>query len=190
MAASDEQVGRAFAAGHPEAVATAYERWGRLVYTIALRAVGQPEDAADITQATFLSAWRGRATFDPDRASLKTWLCAIARRRSIDHLRVPATSREFTSDSGTHLGGGEPVAHAAPGVGQASPDALVDRIVLRDEVESLDEPARSVIRLAFYSHYTHSEIAAELDLPLGTVKSHLRRSLQRLRKGLEESRDV
>lgn len=173
-------MGEAFASGDPDAVAMAYATWGGLVYTIALRVVGDPDDAADITQSTFLSAWRGRESFDPSRAPFKSWLASIARRRAIDHLRRPVEARELAtaeqseSDSAT-------LDHA---------EGVVDRVVLRAELDTLEEPARTIVGLAFYSQFTHTEIAESLDLPLGTVKSHLRRSLSRLRRRLEDSRDV
>lgn len=180
MVGVEGEIGAAFAAGDPVAVEQAYERWGGLVYTIALRTVGDPDDAADITQATFLSAWHGRASYDPARAPFKSWLTTIARRRAVDHLRRPVGVREFATAE--HHEGGQPdIDHA---------EGLVDRIVVREELDSLGEPARTIVDLAFYSQLSHSEIATKLDMPLGTVKSHLRRSLNRLRTRLEGSRDV
>lgn len=179
MASVEEQVGEAFAAGDEDAVALAYATWGGLVYSIALRIAGDPDDAADITQATFLSAWHGRGSFDPARAQFKSWLAAIARRRAIDHLRRPVVAREFAAAD-------QPQDRSLEA---DEADALVDRIVLRDEVDALAQPARTIVGLAFFAGLTHSEIAMRLDLPLGTVKSHLRRSLSRLRTRLEASRD-
>jgi RNA polymerase sigma-70 factor (ECF subfamily) len=182
MAAIEETVGRAFAAGNPDAVADAYRQWGGLVYTIALRTVGHPDDAADITQATFLSAWHGRESYDPARAPFKSWLTAIARRRSIDHLRKPVAAREVATAEQHEYQAGVAVA------GSDHSEQVVDRIVVRDELANLDDPARTIVELAFYDQLTHSEISARLDLPLGTVKSHLRRSLTRLKTRLEDSR--
>lgn len=179
MVAAQVSVGDAFAAGDPEALEIAYRQWGGLIHSIAQRSLGNLDDAADITQATFISAWHGRASYDPARASLKTWLVAIARRRVVDHLRRASTHAEVPTaeplDSTTNN-------HEA--------QRVIDRLVLRDEVGGLDEPARTIVNLAFYSQLSHTEIADQLNLPLGTVKSHLRRSLLKLRSRLEGSRDA
>ena len=74
-----------FQQGDEEALADAYRRWSGLVYATSLKATGNPEDAADITQAVFVNAWRGRAGFRPEAGSLSGWLMAITRRRIADH---------------------------------------------------------------------------------------------------------
>lgn len=174
---SSEQVGQAFAAGDATAAADAYTRWGGLVYTIALRTVGNADDAADITQATFLSAWHGRSSYDPSRGELGAWLAAIARRRSIDHLRRSVRHHEAASEL--------PVDEPSE---VDETQQMIDRLVVTEALTELNEPAQSIVRLSFYSQLSHSEIAEQLNLPLGTVKSHLRRSLTRLRTRLEGSR--
>jgi RNA polymerase sigma-70 factor (ECF subfamily) len=174
---SSEQVGQSFAAGDAAAVADAYARWGGLVYTIALRTVGNADDAADITQATFLSAWHGRSSFDPRRGELGAWLAAIARRRSIDHLRRSVRLNEVPGDV---------TADEPSDIDETQ--QMIDRLVVSEALGELTEPAQSIVRLSFYAQMSHSEIADQLDLPLGTVKSHLRRSLIRLRQRLEGSR--
>lgn len=178
MVAAQVSVGDAFAAGDPEALEIAYRQWGGLINSMARRSLGNPEDAADITQATFISAWHGRASYDPARASLQTWLVAIARRRVVDHLRRASTHAEVPT--------AEPL-DTSPHIHEAQ--MIIDRLVLRDEVAGLDEPARTIVNLSFYSQLSHAEIADRLDLPLGTVKSHLRRSLLKLRSRLEGSRN-
>ncbi len=182
MVAIEDAVGQAFAAGDPDAVERAYQQWGGLIYTIALRTVGHPDDAADITQATFLSAWHGRESYDPARAPFKSWLTSIARRRAIDHLRKPVAVREVsTAEHYENPTSNDPA-------GPDHSEVVVDRIIIRDELDSLEQPARTIVELAFFEQLTHTEIAHRLDMPLGTVKSHLRRSLTKLRSRLEESR--
>lgn len=172
----DAATAEGFARGDDEALAQAYRSWGALVHTIALRSVGNEADAADITQAVFVSAWRGRSGFDPARGALSAWLVGITRRRIADHWE----------DRARHQRRLHAVAAQEPDEPVASPvDDVVDRVLLADELERLGEPQRRIIELAFYQDLTHAQIASLLDLPLGTVKSHIRRSLDRLRTRLE-----
>ena len=172
---TDEAVGARFASGDERALEEAYRRWSRLVYTVAMRATGSAEDAADVTQATYVSAWRSRQGFDADKGSLPAWLMAISRRRLADHWRE--RSREMRRT--------EAVAQVTDDPEHEPIDGLVDRVLLADELERLGEPQRRIMELAFFQDLTHAQIAGVLDLPLGTVKSHIRRSLDRLRTRLE-----
>jgi len=180
---TDADVEVAFVAEH-DGLAAAYGRWGSLVFSIALRSCADPDDAADITQEVFLTAWRSRAGFDPGRGSLKSWLTAITRRRVVDfYRRKQGSEGRFTM---VPLEGQE----GRPSAAAQDPERVVDRIVIAQEVDDLGEPASTVVSLAFYSDLSHSQIAERLEMPLGTVKSHLRRSLLRLRQGLEASREA
>jgi RNA polymerase sigma-70 factor, ECF subfamily len=172
----DEDVAAAFSGGQPDALALVYERFGPLVYSIALRSLGVRSDAEDVTQQAFVSAWRSRDTFDRRRGTLGGWLVTITRNKVADALR----ERQRDSRVLLHVAGGAAV--TAP---QTPSDRVVDRIVLADELAQLSESQRLVMVLAFYSDLTHENIAHILGLPLGTVKSHIRRGLQRLRSRLE-----
>jgi len=178
-----EDIGHRLSVGDQSALADAYHRWGALVHTVALRSTGDHGHAADITQNVFVSAWEGREAFDPEKGSISAWLMTITRRRIVDHHRTAGRTKEVaTLELSQPEGTGDAVALA--GV-VAETDNLVDRVVLIDEMRELREPARTIMHLAFYEDLTHEQVSQRLGLPLGTVKSHVRRSLQRMRQRLE-----
>lgn len=168
--------------GERSALAEAYRQWSTLIHSIALRSLRNHHDAEDVTQQVFVSAWRGRHTFDPDRGSLVAWLVGITRHRCADHhaaaRRLPAVPQD--SDALDSLD---------RSVSGCSHDAT-DHLVLAALIEDLGEPRRTIVRLAFYEDQTHEAIARSLGMPLGTVKSHVRRGLIHLRKHLEEVREA
>lgn len=172
----DDAVARRFQSGDDSSLEEAYQRWSSLVYTSAIRAVGNEADASDITQAVFISAWQSRSSFDAQKGSLPGWLMTLTRRRIADHWR----------DRARHVRRVDAVAQVEPDEPQEqAADSVIDRVVLADELERLGDPQRKIVELAFFQDLTHTQIASLLDLPVGTVKSHIRRSLDRLRKRLE-----
>ncbi|WP_432491863.1 RNA polymerase sigma factor [Kineococcus gypseus] len=180
-AVDDAALARALVAGDERALAEVFRRFAPLVNALALRRLPEA-DAQDVVQAVFVAAWRSRGTYDPARSSLPAWLVGITRHRVADALRARHRDAEVSTD--------EPEAVAGPRL-QAEPDPAeraADRLVLLDELDHLGEPQRTLLRLAFFEELSHTEIARRTDLPVGTVKSHLRRSLLRLRTRLEGDR--
>ena len=164
-----------FAGGDPAALRDAYDRWSAAVYAIALRTLGAHHDAEDVTQQVFVRAWRGRDTFDPERGTLGGWLVGITRRQVSD--RLSGRVRDLRA---ADLAGRAARPDPAP-----EPDRVVDAVVMADALDKLAPQVRTVLRLAFFDDLTHQQIAAVTGLPLGTVKSHLRRGMDRLRRGWE-----
>ena len=164
--------------GSREALAEAYGQWSALVHTLALRSLGNHHDAEDVTQQVFVAAWRSRHTLRPERGSVAGWLVGITRHTVADH---HAKRARQARDAAAVAASAGPEAHAGP-----PDDQLAARLVLHDELGRLGEPRGTVVRMAFIEDLTHEQIAERLDLPLGTVKSHVRRGLTRLRTRLEE----
>ena len=172
----DQQLAAEFVAGNEQALAKVYQRWSPLIYTLALRSLGDIGDAEDVTQKVFVAAWTGRKNFDQTRARLSTWLVAIAKNKIADTHEARARIRRLQAQLEVT---------SSPLDWITQPADLAETLLIADEISQLEPDAQRVMRLAFYDDLTHSEIADRLELPLGTVKSHIRRSLQRMRTRLE-----
>lgn len=164
----------AWLAGHPDALRLAYEACGALVHTYCARSLSDRERAADCTQETFVGAWRARDRFDPAKGTLAGWLLGIARYRVLDVHRAAPRVPTPVDDAG------DATVASAP-----QQELLADRLLVAHALETLAPVARQVVELAFYGELSQPEIADRLGLPLGTVKSHMRRALLRLRAHLE-----
>lgn len=169
-------------AGDADALERAFRAHGTAIHSFCARAVG-PDRAADVTQEVFLTAWRRRDRFDVSKGSLIGWLMGIAKHKVLDSHRSAARSRALEEK----VSGVIELRPEGPGV-----DALADRMLVEEALQDLSERARKAVELAFWSDLTHVEIAQECGIPLGTVKSDIRRALGRLRRNLagRETADV
>jgi RNA polymerase sigma-70 factor (ECF subfamily) len=161
-----------FRDGDPEAVRAVFQAYGRLVYTIALRVLGNRALAEEATQQVFLKAWRAAGRLDEDR-DMGPWLAMIARRVAIDIYRSEA--RRST----------DPIESVAPGhpalTFRPEPvEAMYDAWEVRRAVAELPREEQDIVRLQHFGGLTHREIARRLKLPAGTVKSRSFRAHQRL----------
>jgi len=189
---------RAVASGSEEALAALYDRHVDGVHAVALRLTGDRGIAEEVVQETFLALWNRAELFDPEVASLGTWLRSIARNRTVDRLRaigrrptlVPLGSHGDPDDADAGLSRLDPDAVV---LGGAAPDlspedaaeAASVRETIRTALASMPENERTVIVLAYREGLTQQEIAERLEWPLGTVKTRTRRALARLRELLE-----
>ena len=177
-AVTDLALDRAFAVGEPAALRDVFERYGGMILRIGQLSLANRQDAEDLVQQVLVRAWRGRAGFDPARGTLGAWLLGITRRQIADRWKEHGRQLRDLNAAST-----DPTAPAP-----SEPDAVVDRVVVADGINRLPEMQRTLLRLAFYQGLTHSEIAGSTGLPLGTVKSHIRRGLTRLRELWEVDR--
>jgi RNA polymerase sigma-70 factor (ECF subfamily) len=176
MELSDQDLLRKMVAGDSSALAVFFDRYSSRVLGLLVRIVRRREDAEDLLQATFCEAWRRAHLFDPTRSRFESWLLLIARSRALDHLRSRQSFSEISA-------GDEPaVVH--------DPTGDLERVEashrLREALLHLPMDQRQVIELAFFSGLTHEQIAAELQAPLGTVKTRIRLGMNRLRSLLQE----
>jgi RNA polymerase sigma-70 factor, ECF subfamily len=175
---ADGEIVSRIAAGQGDALGDLDGRYGKLVYSLACRILRDAAEAEDIVQDVFAQAWREANRYDPRRASVTGWLLLLTRTRAIDRLR----SRRVR---GIGVVASTPIDLADPAEDQelaAIRGAEADQ--LRAAYAGLPAPQRTAIELAYYEGLTHTEIAARLQEPLGTVKTRIRSALQRLRDSL------
>lgn len=168
-----------FVAGDETALRELYDAEAGLVHRFFLRCLPNRADAEEATGTVFIKAWRGRAGFDPARGSLVGWLLGIARRELAHHGERVARERALRAAL---------AAVVEPDPLEPGPEAVVDRLVLAGELARLPAEQRRCLELAFFDGLTHVQVAALTGLPLGTVKSHVRRGLAALRTRLEVDR--
>jgi RNA polymerase sigma factor (sigma-70 family) len=172
---SDDELAERLRDGDDTALRTAYDRHGAAVLYLAQRLLGNRADAEDVTQLTFVAAWAGRDGYDPQRGTMLSWLLGIARRKAIDRMRSAARDDRVTETVRAQL---------VPQTTE-TPERVVDRLVVADELGRLPADQRRTLELAFFDDLTHPQIAAVTGLPLGTVKSHIRRGMANLRRRWE-----
>ena len=175
----DDGLTASFLAGDEGALAAAYREFAPLVHTLALRSLSDRSAADDVTQEVFIRVWRSRNTFNPQVARLPAWIVGITRNAIAD--AQAASGREARKAYAAASAGRADEA----GPGTEAAEVLADRLLLDGELDRLGEPQGSIMKLAFYEDLTHEQISRKLGLPLGTVKSHIRRSLTHLRSRLE-----
>ncbi len=163
------------AAGDRAALRRVYDATSGKLFAVCLRFSPDREAAEDALQETFVKLWRRAARFDPARASAITWLCLIARGTAIDGARaadrVGARASAFFEESRTAA---DPVTREA------------EHVALEDCLDTLDADPRRFILSAFFDGYSYDDLARQAAVPLGTMKSRIRRALQALKRCLDD----
>lgn len=165
------------------ALAELYDRYSRLVFSIALNSVWDQAVAEEITQDVFLRIWEKARTYDVNLAKVSTWLISITRNRAIDELRRLKTRPERSSINWADLS-----QDRLPRTENIEVLAELNwqQRTVRQAIASLPPDQQKALAMAFFLGYSHSEIAEELGEPLGTIKTRIRLAMQKLRQALSE----
>ena len=178
-ALADEDLMQLMRGGNPRAFEAIYERHSGAAFSLAYRMVGRGNVAEDVVQEAFLSIWRSGARYERARGSVRTWVLGIVHHRAIDQLRRSSVhSKRRASDEGIEdrIESGE-----RTDVEVARRD---EAQAIRSAMETLPPEQSHVIELAYFGGFTHTEIAAILETPVGTVKGRMRLGLEKLRDRL------
>jgi RNA polymerase sigma-70 factor (ECF subfamily) len=165
------------AGGDADAVGAFYDATSSRVYGLALQITRAADEAEEVVSDAYLQVWRQAARLDPQRGSPLAWLLMITRSRALDRLRRRDEARPVADVP-------EPADPPAGGNAETQLLASESESAVQAALVGLSAAQQRMVQLAFYRGLSHPEIAAETGLPLGTVKSHLRRALQALAKAL------
>jgi RNA polymerase sigma-70 factor (ECF subfamily) len=168
------------ARGDRQAFAALYDRHGAILFGIVLRILRSKSEAEEVLQEVFLQIWRGAGGFDASRGQLLPWLMLLARSRALDRLRARSVRDRAAAAVAV-----EP----DPRVGDAADEVALSEtsLTVRRALAEISEDQRTALMLAYFEGLTQSEIAVRLGKPLGTVKTHTRLGLARLRELLNEA---
>ncbi len=165
----------AIRSGDQSAMAALYDRYSSIVYSVALRVLGDTGAAEDVLQDVFMQLWRNPGLFDSNRGSLGAWLAVIARNRAIDALRKRRPENDI-----------EDVVLSVETDLAAEADRARAAEKVRSVLGTMPGPQRAALEMAYFEGLTHTEIAAKTGEPLGTIKTRIRAGLTTLRKAFQE----
>jgi RNA polymerase sigma-70 factor, ECF subfamily len=158
-----------------QAFATLYDRHSRPAYSLAYRMMGEKQAAEDLLQDAFLKLWRAAGSYRAERGSVRTWLLSIVHNRGIDQLRSLASRRRAQEK----VEASAPKSQPSEAFAQSWRNSQREQV--REALSTLPEEQLKILELAYFSGYTHVEIAELLDVPLGTVKGRMRLGLKKMR---------
>jgi RNA polymerase sigma-70 factor, ECF subfamily len=178
---ADEEVMQLVQQGDPRAFELMYDRHGGAAFSLAYRMTGDRVAAEDVSQEAFLSIWRSRLRYQPQRGSVRTWVLGIVHHRAIDSLRRSVVHGRRRSP----LEGVEEW-YEAPERTDVEAARREEAANVRTALETLPDEQRKTIELAYFGGFSHSEIAEMLEMPIGTVKGRMRLGLEKMRRQLVE----
>lgn len=178
----DESLLRLIANAHEEALGELYDRYGRLVYSVAYRATADPHLAEEITQDTFLRVWQRAESFDSRSGKVASWLASIARHRAIDLYRRNRARRAGFIDASEDLSDFDFEWRDESQNIERDVEISQSRARVQWALSQLPEEQRQALALAYFRGMTQEQIAQALALPLGTVKTRIRLGMQKLRQ--------
>ena len=173
---ADEDLISLVAQDDAEAFAVLYDRHSRAAYSLAYRMMGEKQAAEDLAQDAFLKVWRSATSYRADRASVRTWLLSIVHNRGIDQLRSLA-SRRRTQEK---IEASAPKSQPSEAFAQSWRNSQREQV--REALSTLPPEQLKTLELAYFSGYTHVEIAELLEVPLGTVKGRMRLGLKKMKE--------
>ena len=165
--------------GDAEAFALLYDRHSRAAYSLAYRLMNGRQPAEDLVQEAFIKVWRSAGGYRAGRGSVRTWIFSIVRNRAIDQFRSDA-SRRRTRDE---VEASAPTSEPSEAFAETWRNTQQEQV--REVLKTLPQEQLRILELAYFSGYTHVEIAERLSLPLGTVKGRMRLGLENLRNHTE-----
>jgi RNA polymerase sigma factor (sigma-70 family) len=180
---SDEALIQAIAGGAVWAMEPLYQRYSRILYSLVYRMVSDHQVAEDLIQDAFLSVWRRAISYSPQSGAVRSWLISIVHHRTIDYLRSVRRRSVLKETAWEEAEVDERAAF--PDVWEEAWRS-VQSAQVRAALMNIPTEQRMVIELAYFQGWTHSEIAAGCQIPLGTVKARLRLGLIHLKRALEK----
>jgi RNA polymerase sigma-70 factor, ECF subfamily len=172
---ADEDLMPLVEAADAEAFAALYDRHGRAAYSLAYRMMGEKQEAEDVVQEAFIKVWRSAGGYRVGRGSVRTWILSIVHNRGIDQIRSRAHLRRKQDKIEASATTSEP----SEAFAETWKNAQQEQV--REALNTIPHEQLKILELAYFSGYTHIEIAERLELPLGTVKGRMRLGLQKLR---------
>jgi RNA polymerase sigma-70 factor (ECF subfamily) len=170
--------------GDQQAFSQLYDHSSTLLFTLAVKILGNHEEAAELLQDVYLEVWRKVSRYDVGRGTPVAWLVTLTKSRAIDRLRARAT-RGYRATSSLEAGTAAQVADLGPSPFETQADQEL-RIAVEAAMAGLPQAQQQAIELAYYEGLSHAEIATRLNQPLGTVKTRIKLGMSKLRVGLQQ----